>query len=496
MAATLALGASLIVGGCGGSNTAERPKDEIVYVNFRDTRDLNPHLFAGEMYAQKLLYDTLITINPDGTYAPSLATSWEISPDGLTYTFKIREGVKFTDGEVCDAQAILANFNALNGFKERYKWTFLQVLDHFEVPDNNTFVIKLKEPRGAMMTELGVLRPFAMCSPKVMKNGLTKDGVTEYIGTGPYKLVEHVTDEYAVFERNEDHWGEKPAIRKITVKVIPDNQTRLLALEKGEIDLIFGKNMIDGDAVKKFSNMKGYKTALSSPASTRELVLNTTNPILNDLNVRRALNYATDRQSISDNIFYGFEPPAETLFAKNVPYANIDVMEYKYNADTAGQLLEQAGWTMGADGVREKNGQKLSLNLLYNVDSVMEKTISEYLQAEYAKFGVKLMLEPRLLIADEPTTALDALTQFEVLKAFRQVKESETAMVFITHDLGVANYISDRILVMNKGRIVDTGTFRQIVEGAKDSYTQLLIEKKTAVMRRYEAVMQGGEARA
>lgn len=303
LAATLALGASLIVGGCGGSNTAERPKDEIVYVNFRDTRDLNPHLFAGEMYAQKLLYDTLITINPDGTYAPSLATSWEISPDGLTYTFKIREGVKFTDGEVCDAQAILANFNALNGFKERYKWTFLQVLDHFEVPDN---------------------------------------------------------------------------------------QTRLLALEKGEIDLIFGKNMIDGDAVKKFSNMKGYKTALSSPASTRELVLNTTNPILNDLNVRRALNYATNRQAISENIFYGFEPPAETLFAKNVPYANIDVMEYKYNADTAGQLLEQAGWTMGADGVREKNGQKLSLNLLYNVDSVMEKTISEYLQAEYAKFGVKL----------------------------------------------------------------------------------------------------------
>ena len=393
-------------------------------------------------------------------------------------------------------QAILANFNALNGFKERYKWTFLQVLDHFEVPDNNTFVIKLKEPRGAMMTELGVLRPFAMCSPKVMKNGLTKDGVTEYIGTGPYKLVEHVTDEYAVFERNEDYWGEKPAIRKITVKVIPDNQTRLLAIEKGEIDLIFGKNMIDGDAVKKFSNMKGYKTALSSPASTRELVLNTTNPILNDLNVRRALNYATDRQSISDNIFYGFEPPAETLFAKNVPYANIDVMEYKYNADTAGQLLEQAGWTMGADGVREKNGQKLSLNLLYNVDSVMEKTISEYLQAEYAKFGVKLMLEPRLLIADEPTTALDALTQFEVLKAFRQVKESGTAMVFITHDLGVANYISDRIFVMNKGHIVDTGTFREIVEGAKDSYTQLLIEKKTAVMRRYEAVMQGGEARA
>ena len=82
MAATLALGASLIVGGCGGSNTAERPKDEIVYVNFRDTRDLNPHLFAGEMYAQKLLYDTLITINPDGTYAPHLRQAGRSAPMG------------------------------------------------------------------------------------------------------------------------------------------------------------------------------------------------------------------------------------------------------------------------------------------------------------------------------------------------------------------------------------------------------------------------------
>lgn len=110
--------------------------------------------------------------------------------------------------------------------------------------------------------------------------------------------------------------------------------------------------------------------------------------------------------------------------------------------------------------------------------------------------GIALLLEPRLLIADEPTTALDALTQFEVLKEFRKVKDGGTAMVFITHDLGVANYIADRILVMNKGHIVDTGTFREIVDKAKDPYTQLLIEKKTAVMRRYEAVMKGGAASA
>lgn len=110
--------------------------------------------------------------------------------------------------------------------------------------------------------------------------------------------------------------------------------------------------------------------------------------------------------------------------------------------------------------------------------------------------GIVLLLEPRLLIADEPTTALDALTQFEVLKEFRKVKDGGTAMVFITHDLGVASYIADRIVVMNKGRIVDTGTFHEIVDKAKDQYTRLLIEKKTAVMRRYEAIMKGGAASA
>ena len=110
--------------------------------------------------------------------------------------------------------------------------------------------------------------------------------------------------------------------------------------------------------------------------------------------------------------------------------------------------------------------------------------------------GIALLLEPRLLIADEPTTALDALTQFEVLKEFRKVKDGGTAMVFITHDLGVASYISDRIVVMNKGRIVDTGMFHEIVDKAKDQYTRLLIEKKTAVMRRYEAIMKGGAASA
>ncbi len=104
--------------------------------------------------------------------------------------------------------------------------------------------------------------------------------------------------------------------------------------------------------------------------------------------------------------------------------------------------------------------------------------------------GIAILLKPRILIADEPTTALDALTQMEVLKAFRKIKEAGTAMIFITHDLGVAKYISDKIVVFNKGQIVDTGSFDEIVQYANDPYTRLLVEKKRAVMRKFKQVMK------
>ena len=375
----------------GEEGTAEsQGKEDLVFVNYRDIRDLNPHLYAGEMYAQEMLYETLVNITADG-YEGCLAESWDISEDGKTYTFHIRPGVKFSDGEVCDAYAIKANFDAIIENKDRHTWLeMMNLLVGVSAPDENTFVIELSEPYYPMLTELGVTRPFAMISPKAMKNGSTKDGVEAYIGTGPYVLSEFVTDEYAIFTANPDYWGEQPAIKKITVKVIPDNQTRILALEKGEIDLIFGKNMIDADAVNQYMDEDGFTVSLSDPTSTRQIVLNTTDPILSDKNVRIALQHATNKENISQGIFYGLEQPADTLFAKTVPYCDIDLEPYACDMVLAGQLLDEAGWLMGSDGIREKDGQKLNLDLLYNSDSVTEKSIAEYLQSEYQSIGIAL----------------------------------------------------------------------------------------------------------
>lgn len=395
--------------GCGAGNTAEtttaagtetsaaaseagssEAKEELVFVNYRDIRDLNPHLYAGEMYAQEMLYETLVNITADG-YEGCLAESWDISDDGKTYTFHIRDGVKFSDGEVCDANAIKANFDAIIENKDRHTWLeMMNLLVGVSAPDDKTFVIELSEPYYPLLTELGVTRPFAMISPKAMKDGSTKDGVNAYIGTGPYVLTDFVTDEYAVFETNENYWGEQPKIKKITVKVIPDNQTRILALEKGEIDMIFGKNMIDADAINQYTGNDKFTVSLSDPTSTRQIVLNTTRDVLADKEVRQALQHATNKQAISDGIFYGLEQPADTLFAKTVPYCDIDLEPYAYDVELAQSMLDEAGWVVGADKIRERDGQKLNIDLLYNSDSVTEKAIAEYLQSEYQKIGISL----------------------------------------------------------------------------------------------------------
>ena len=169
-----------------------------------------------------------------------------------------------------------------------------------------------------------------------------------------------------------------------------DLHVNRLSLEKGEIDMIFGKNMIDADAINQYTGNDKFTVSLSDPTSTRQIVLNTTRDVLADKEVRQALQHATNKQAISDGIFYGLEQPADTLFAKTVPYCDIDLEPYAYDVELAQSMLDEAGWVVGTDKIREKDGQKLNIDLLYNSDSVTEKAIAEYLQSEYQKIGISL----------------------------------------------------------------------------------------------------------
>ena len=236
-------------------------KDDITFANFRDIRDLNPHLYSGEMWAQNMLYESLVHYNEDGTFSPWLAESWTITNEGKTYTFKLRKDVTFSDGAKFDAHSAKLNWDAVLSNKVRHTWLeMVRLITEIKAVDDYTLEVNLSEPYYPFMIEIAVTRPMRFISPNSMIDGETKNGVKSYIGTGPYFLGDHKKYQYAVFNANPTYWGTKPLLKKVTMKVIADNQSRLMALEKGEIDLIYGKNMVDADSFERFSSMNKFKT--------------------------------------------------------------------------------------------------------------------------------------------------------------------------------------------------------------------------------------------
>ena len=138
------------------------------------------------------------------------------------------------------------------------------------------------------------------------------------------------------------------------------------------------------------------------------------------------------------------------------------------------------------DQMRLRNGEEVLENYPHQLSGGMLQRIM---------IGIAMALQPELLIADEPTTAIDAITQYEILEEFIRIKKQKnTAMLFITHDLGAISKVADRILVMNSGHVVDSGSFDHILKHADDPYTRMLVEKRSAVMRRYRQILHGKES--
>lgn len=394
-----------LLAGCGSTGgTDVSAKDEINYACTKDIRDINPHLYSGEMSAQNMVFEGL-TKNEGGEVKPALAESWDISDDGLTYTFHLRKGVTFTDGEPFNAQAVKQNFDAIISNKERHAWLdMVNEIADTVVVDDNTFKLVLAHPYYPTLVELGLTRPFRFISPKCFVDGNTKDGVSGYTGTGPWVLAEHEDNQYATFTRNDHYWGDKAKVSKINWKVMPDPQTILLALQNGEVDLLFGADgdQIDLDSFKKLESEGAYVTYLSEPVASRAILLNSKAPVTGDLKVREAFEMAINKQNIIEGILNGSEDQADTLMAKTVPYCDIDLKTYSYDPDKAGKLLDEAGWTMGSDGVREKDGKKCEVTFSYNSQNAQEGTIAESIQADLAAVGIKMNI-----LAEEKQAFLD-----------------------------------------------------------------------------------------
>ena len=267
-------------------------------------------------------------------------------------------------------------------------------IDRNEVVVEYTYKLVLKHPYSPTLVELGLTRPFRFISPKCFIDGETKNGVSGYVGTGPWVLTEHKDKQYAVFTRNERYWGPKPALERVRWKVMPDHQTILLALQKGEIDLIFGSDgdMLNLDTFAALQKEGKYKTEISAPIASRAILLNAHQPITKDINVREAFQYAIDKKAIVDGILNGSETIADTLMAKTVPYCDVALPVRSHDVVKANELMEKAGWSMGKDGYRYKDGKKCVVTIYYNSNNAQERTISEYMQNDLKKIGVELKI--------------------------------------------------------------------------------------------------------
>ena len=366
----------------------------IVYASTKDIRDINPHLYGGEMAAQGMVFESLVINTREGV-KPWLAKSWDISEDGETYTFYLRENVFFTDGTPFDAEAVRLNIEAVLANRLRHAWLDLvNEITACTVVDRHTVRLTLAHPYYPTLVELGLVRPFRFISPKCFVEGGTAKGVTGLVGTGPWILAEHKLGEYAYFTANKKYWGAKPGLDFVRWKVVPDHQAIILGLQKGEIDLVFGSDgdMFSLDNFEALKAMGRFETAQSQPIASRAILVNAHQPFTRERAVRLALQYAVDRQAIVDGLLLASETRADTLLSPEVTYCDVPLEIRAHDPQRAASLLNEAGWVMGKDGVRAKDGERAVVRLAYNANNAQEKSIGEFLQADLKKLGIEVRL--------------------------------------------------------------------------------------------------------
>ncbi|MBD2871889.1 nickel ABC transporter substrate-binding protein [Paenibacillus arenilitoris] len=400
---------SIALAACSGTNTTNNnagskeqpsetaPANKMITVSWpRDVGPMNPHVYnPSQLIAQSMIYEPLVNYTEGGEVVPFLAESWTISEDGKTYSFKIRQNVTFSDGTLFNAKVAKKNFDAVMKHVENHSWLgFIGLLDKTEAVDEYTFNIVLKQAYFPTLQELSVVRPVRFLGEAGFPDdGDTSKGVKEPIGTGPWMLTDYKTDEYAEFTRNPNYWGEQPIADKLVFRIIPDGDTRVLAFEKGELDLIYGEGAISMDAFLQLQDNDDYETQISSPVATRQLVMNTTNAALSDKNVRLALQHGFNKEAMVQGITSGLEDLADSLLSSNFPYAQTNPAPLGYDVEKAKAYLDEAGWLLPeGKSVREKNGKPLEVELIYEKTDQIIKPMAETLQAEWAGIGVKLNL--------------------------------------------------------------------------------------------------------
>ena len=352
------------------------------------------------------LFDSLYNVNENYEMEPVLADSYEASPDGKTYTFKLKSGVTFHNGDEFTSADVKYTYDWIldpkNGSNRAGNF---ELVDSVEAPDPQTVVVKLKDADVTFMVNVA---PTFIFPSKYHAEIGENDFKGKPVGTGPYKVKEWIPAQSTTLEANEDYFRGRSNFDQVRVDVVPEAAGRSAAMESGKADnSIWSLNAEDNNNLKDSGKFKVYETLQNA---VNHFVLNNTPPVgaggtpvaggaqpqpfLSEKSVRQALLYALDRQSLADDIFKGQAQVATSNLSPNVAaYYNPDVPKYDFNPDTARKLLDEAGWVEGDNGIREKDGNKAQFTLMVFQGDTQRRPEAELAQQWWKDIGVDVQLQ-------------------------------------------------------------------------------------------------------
>ena len=342
---------------------------------------------AGEHVHEPLIQSTLTVTNPDLTIGYDLATDYSVSEDGLTWTVTIRDDVSFTDGEPLTAEDVAFTYNTVKASSSVSDFT---MLDYAEAADDRTVVFHMNRPFS--------IWPYTMAVTGIVPEH-TYDSATygaSPIGSGRYILKQWDRGQQVILEANPDYYGGEPLMKKVTL-LFMEEDAAFLAAQAGQVDLAYtsatySDQQIEGYALASYATVDNRGFNLPAvPEQTDAQGRTVGNDLTADVRVRRAINMGIDRQEMIDHVLNGYGSPAYSV-CDQMPWYS-EASEVEYDPEGAAALLDEAGWKTGDDGVREKDGVKAELNLLYSAGDSVRQALAADFADQLGELGISCTLE-------------------------------------------------------------------------------------------------------
>lgn len=346
---------------------AAPPADTLRYAFASEPPTLDPH-DSGSIWTFRSILpicDTLTWQDAKGNVGPGLATGWSVARDGTVWTFKLRTGVTFHDGTPFNAESVKFT---LDRMLEKKNAGFGQIAeyDSSEVVDATTVRVKTKKPYAPFLTGLG--NPFTSIVSPAAARKLGRDFGTQPVGTGPYVFKEWVRQDHLTVTRNLAYAWAPPGLPRggrtpaatVLIRFIPEEQTRVGALEGGEVDVI--ENVPAQEVARLLKTGKYRVVRTPQTGAPWHINMNVRKAPTDDLRVRQAIIHAVDQKAIVETLYFGIGQPAfGPLTRSTFGYDPRVERLYKHDPERAKKLLDEAGWKAGPDGMRQKDGRRLSV---------------------------------------------------------------------------------------------------------------------------------------